>query len=321
MIEWIESKKIKVISKKYGDYFATIKMALRVCDKCGKTEEARFQVIAASRKRRGGEEKDYCYKCSQIGRPMPRGKNDPKWKHGKTYNGYNRICVNGKRILEHVHVIQQFLGRSLTKGETVHHIDMDKSNNCSSNLYLFSSQAEHQKCHVGMERVGFKLLNKFIWFDWDKKQYVLVLTQVPDLHIEIPEIKKLHVETGYYFYKYKNEFGRFNRKPYHCLVAETILGRRLYKDECVHHVDGNKLNNNPKNLCIVKRREHVGLCHCSLQRCVAQLYKQKIVGFDSGSYSISVPVQERESHEMLEPTFVSVCSTFGQLRQGQPRAA
>ncbi len=172
MIESVVSKKVQTNCKK-NNGLLTLKMAVRVCDKCNKKEEVRYQTIITSRKRRNGEEKDYCYECAQKGRPMPKGKNDKKWKHGKTYNGYVRIAVNGKRILEHVHVMQEFLGRSMIKGETIHHIDMDKTNNDVSNLYLFTSQSEHQACHISMEKCGFDLLNKFIWFDIDSKQYVL----------------------------------------------------------------------------------------------------------------------------------------------------
>ena len=36
----------------------------------------------------------------------------------------------------------------------------------------------------------------------------------------------------------------------HVLVAEKILGRHLNKEETVHHIDGNKKNNDPDNLMI-----------------------------------------------------------------------
>ena len=43
----------------------------------------------------------------------------------------------------------------------------------------------------------------------------------------------------------------------HRLVAAEKLGRLLKKGECVHHIDGNKLNNTPENILICKSgREH-----------------------------------------------------------------
>jgi hypothetical protein len=37
---------------------------------------------------------------------------------------------------------------------------------------------------------------------------------------------------------------------------EVTLGRKLTKNECVHHVDGDKLNNDPGNLVVLSRSEH-----------------------------------------------------------------
>ena len=43
----------------------------------------------------------------------------------------------------------------------------------------------------------------------------------------------------------------------HRVVAEQILGRPLRKGEVVHHVDGNKRNNNPENLIVfASQRKH-----------------------------------------------------------------
>lgn len=47
-----------------------------------------------------------------------------------------------------------------------------------------------------------------------------------------------------------------NRVFEHILVAEKNLGRHLDKDEIVHHINGNKLDNQPENLQVVKRSEH-----------------------------------------------------------------
>lgn len=50
---------------------------------------------------------------------------------------------------------------------------------------------------------------------------------------------------------------RGGRREYeHRIVAAEMLGRPLRRDEQVHHIDGNKQNNDPSNLKIVSRAEH-----------------------------------------------------------------
>jgi hypothetical protein len=43
---------------------------------------------------------------------------------------------------------------------------------------------------------------------------------------------------------------------YHRHVASEARGRWLQKDECVHHVDGNRQNNEPSNLLVLTKAEH-----------------------------------------------------------------
>ena len=45
----------------------------------------------------------------------------------------------------------------------------------------------------------------------------------------------------------------------HRVVAEQILGRALMRNEIVHHLDGNKQNNDPTNLQVMTQSEHLKL--------------------------------------------------------------
>lgn len=50
-------------------------------------------------------------------------------------------------------------------------------------------------------------------------------------------------------------------KSVHVLKMELRIGRALLPDECVHHIDGDKENNNDNNLALVTRSGHMRL-HC-----------------------------------------------------------
>lgn len=45
----------------------------------------------------------------------------------------------------------------------------------------------------------------------------------------------------------------------HVKVAQKFMGRRLRSAEIVHHLDGDRANNNPKNLLVIERSQHVKL--------------------------------------------------------------
>lgn len=45
-------------------------------------------------------------------------------------------------------------------------------------------------------------------------------------------------------------------KKVHRMVMEKNLGRKLTKDEVIHHLDGNGLNNNLSNLVLLTKSEH-----------------------------------------------------------------
>lgn len=74
------------------------------------------------------------------------GDKSPAWRGGKgTVNKAGYLVVNrhGKVYLVHRLTMEEHLGRTLRKGETVHHINGIKTDNRIENLELCHSQSEH----------------------------------------------------------------------------------------------------------------------------------------------------------------------------------
>ena len=55
----------------------------------------------------------------------------------------------------------------------------------------------------------------------------------------------------------RKSYSKFYGRHLHRVIAEKMLGRKLTTDEVVHHIDGNKQNNEPENLQVMTRSEHI----------------------------------------------------------------
>ena len=67
----------------------------------------------------------------------------------KTYKhaeGYRRLVIDGKMVLEHRYIMEQQLGRKLSKNEVVHHINGNKEDNRLENLEVLTP-SEHSLEH------------------------------------------------------------------------------------------------------------------------------------------------------------------------------
>lgn len=80
---------------------------------------------------------------------------------------------SGGWALHHIYTMEKHLGRKIVKGEVVHHIDGDKTNNSLDNLVLMSV-TEHNKCHAVSEEIVFILVKKgLVGFDRETNRYIL----------------------------------------------------------------------------------------------------------------------------------------------------
>jgi len=62
-------------------------------------------------------------------------------------NGYIRVRINGGYVYEHRHIMEQFLGRKLTRTESVHHKNLDRTDNRVENLKIMDKR-KHDGLHT-----------------------------------------------------------------------------------------------------------------------------------------------------------------------------
>ena len=71
------------------------------------------------------------------------------------------------------------------------------------------------------------------------------------------KLHKLRIKTGYWLENgYKVLYNNGNPIKEHIFIMEQYLGRKLKENEVVHHINGNKLDNNIDNLQLLSREEH-----------------------------------------------------------------
>jgi len=160
------------------------------CDTCGKTFE---RQSGRTRKNLNNHFCSSCYDPSTINK-LGRAKRfqgyesrignkwidscgyinvyiGPKNSNKRQYTGERDYCGS---IREHVFIMEEYLERSLKKGEVVHHIDGNKTNNNLDNLQVMSV-ADHNNCHGKSKEVIFDLYKQgIVGYNRETKKYYIV---------------------------------------------------------------------------------------------------------------------------------------------------
>ena len=264
-----------------------------ICFECGEIYNTREDSVKRGRKRRGGNV-DLCRKCSCITKYKNTHlsltmKDHVNWKGGVQYKGgYKKIYMgDGRYKAEHRIIVEEKIKRKLSSKEHVHHIDLNKLNNDINNLYICSNK-EHVRMHFSAMKIGFSLFGEKIWFDNGSNIYVREKRKTNCLEIDMSEYERIKIckrtrknRLIYYcFY-----FGPGEIKMVHTAVAEKMIERKLYTDECVHHIDGDTENNSTENLKVLSRKDH-RKAHNSLIECVTDLYREGVIAFKEGKYYV-----------------------------------
>ena len=61
------------------------------------------------------------------------------------------LATTNGMVYEHVIIAEKKIGRYLNKGEVVHHLDGNRSNNCIDNLLVFADKSDHSAFHQVLE--------------------------------------------------------------------------------------------------------------------------------------------------------------------------
>ena len=109
---------------------------------------------------------------------------------------------------------------------------------CGAVVKMPPSQYKRSKNHFCSRQCHMKYMNR-----------ELNPERMTDEVKEKLRVKRLGTGSGK---SYEKTFGRHT----HRIVAEQKLGRELLPSEIVHHIDGNKRNNDPSNLEVMTQAEH-----------------------------------------------------------------
>lgn len=203
-----------------------------------------------------------CTKCG-IQKNIDDFHNDKHQKDGKKFSC--KICENSrpKQIIKMVNFTCD--GCGLTKEVSIYSNKRRKSNFCVD--------CHSIKVQKGIKRPQFSKENSG---RWNGGEYIS--------------------SDGYKMIKCEGEFtasGRQKYKKEHILIVEEAIGRELKTQwngggESIHHIDGDKLNNNIDNLAICNSSKMHRDLHCNLEKVSYDLVQRGIIIFDKETMTYKI---------------------------------